>query len=901
MSLVANRALRTTLLGLLLIALGSTAAHAQKQTRDRQDRMSAMGRLAARARARMATRTSTPPTAGGTIAARLDDGDEEGPCVNEPECGEGFPDGPSSTQSETAIAVDSTGRHVVVGFNDFRGFSTSPLSLSGFMYSDDGGRTFTDGGQLPVTTGTVIIGTTVLPQVFGDPDVKYLGGCTFIYSSILIVAIPSGGEAETMGVHRSTDCGHTWLGPYDVEAATNPSGRLDPAGSAIDAADKEFMDVDPDTGRVIMTWTNFGATSVQIRSAISDDGGFTWPVATSAVIAATDADGQASIPRFARGSDDVYVSWARFPSPGALFGYGNTTGFARSTDNGLTWESPADLSEEFLTSDLILGNDRSNTYPSLAVDRSRGRYRGSVYVVYANNNSGDGADIVFQKSTDGGQTFSAPLLINSRPGRDRAQWFPSIAVDDQTGRISVFYYDQGIATSGDLTEVSYLFSSDGGETWEHPRALTIQPFHAGHGNDTSQPNLGDYNQAVASGNRTWFSYALASRPPLGFVDGQPLTSMTVPDATVGIVSTIDFVFPHAPVSLQRVSARVRGRSGDSDETILLRLPLFNYATNPLYAQDVRAAVGLLTTGTSGVEITHGFSLYPGIAPGETVRNVDAFELHLTRTFVPGTPIDLVLKVVSTSGFTELHHTLFTGRPVRTTLLEEDFQSVASGDLPSGWTTSHGGGTTTVPWLTSASFCGSSNGAFHANANDGGGASPTRWERLFSPPFVVPADAEYVEVDFDVCYDTEDDPVLAITGYDGFFLRLADLTPGRTLRSVLAEAFTDEFSTGRLAHYPKHLPRSGNAVYFQDMSAWAGDSGGLKHVHMRLPGMQGSTVQLRFEFTQDSTVTCREVRPAATACGVFFDNLKVRSVVSRPSSHDDGDDVDDVDDESGLDH
>ena len=81
-----------------------------------------------------------------------------------------------------------------------------------------------------------------------------------------------------------------------------------------------------------------------------------------------------------------------------------------------------------------------------------------------------------------------------------------------------------------------------------------------------------------------------------------------------------------------------------------------------------------------------------------------------------------------------------------------------------------------------------------------------------------------------------------------------------------------------------------------MSAWSGDSAGLKHVHMRLPGMQGSTAQLRFEFTQDSNTTCRDVRPTATACGVFFDNLKVRSVVSRPAHDgDDGDEADAVDD------
>jgi hypothetical protein len=867
----------------LVAVLGLATPRAWAQSQARADRLSAMGRVAARARVRIASLAPPPaPRVGGAIA-RLD-ADETGRCVNEPDCEDGLRDGAARTQSELSIAIDRSGQHVVIGFNDFRGFATSPVSVSGFMYSSDGGQTFTDGGQLPVTTGTTTVGGTLIPQIFGDPDVTYLGDCTFVYSSILLTKLGANGLVQTMGVHRSTDCGHTWQGPYEVQAATNPSGRVDVNGDAFDAADKEFMDVDPETGRLMMTWTNFGATSIQMRSALSDDGGLTWPVAKGAIISETADDGQATIPRFARGSHNAYVAWSRFPE--ALAGYGNVIAFARSTDDGVTWQAPIELSDPFLTEDLILGNDRSNTSPSLAVDRSSGRFRGSIYVVYANNNSNDGSDIAFQKSTDRGATFSAPMLINARPGADRAQWFPWVTVDDTTGRISVFYYDQGIASTGDLSEVSYLFSNDGGRTWEHPRPLTRRPFHAGHGNDTGQPNLGDYNQAVAQGGQTWFAYAIAERPPLGFEDGQPLTTMTVPDATVTIVSPWEYVIPHEPVSLQHISTRSRGGSADPGEPIALRLPLFNYATNPLYARDVRQATGWLTTDTAGVRVTRGVSQYPRIEPGRTRSNLEEYVLTLDRSFTAGTPIELTLTVLSSSGFAVLRHTLDTGTPVKTTILTEDFQSVEPGSLPVGWTASHGAsgvGVSAVPWTTSSTFCGGSNGAFHQNANDAStGQSPARWERLFSPAFVVPPDAEYVELEFDVCYNTEDDPVLPITAYDGFFLRIADLTTGRTVRSVLAEAFADEIVTDGAEHYPKHLPRSSNTSYFEDMSAWAGDSGGIKHVRMRLPGMQGSTAQLRFEFTQDSLFTCRDVRPTAPACGVFIDNVTVNSVVSSAS-------------------
>ena len=73
-------------------------------------------------------------------------------------------------------------------------------------------------------------------------------------------------------------------------------------------------------------------------------------------------------------------------------------------------------------------------------------------------------------------------------------------------------------------------------------------------------------------------------------------------------------------------------------------------------------------------------------------------------------------------------------------------------------------------------------------------------------------------------------------------------------------------------------RIGNPAYFQNMSVWAGDSQGFKHVRMRLPGMAASTVQLRFEYTQDSFAICSDVRPGHT-CGVSVDNIVVKSVKS----------------------
>jgi hypothetical protein len=875
-----------------LMVLGTTSSFAA-DAKPQQDRMSPAGKRAAAAVAHIRAMASR----NGPVAARAlvqsQKADDEDGCLNKPECGEedeSASDIPGG-QAEVSIAVDESGQHVVVGYNDTRGFSRNPISVSGVLYSQDGGKTFVDGGQLP-SPGDGDIGGTKFPQVFGDPEVKYLGNCVFVYSSILIMQAGPAQDVQTMGIHRSRDCGKTWEGPFEVKSVTNPNGLIDSDGFPVDAADKEFMDVDPDNGRLILSWSNFTPVApggVEIRTTYSDNVKAaavpTW--STSIVVAATDSDGQASIPRFAAHSNNAYVAWRRFPFPGTFFGYGNSVGFARSTDNGATWQAPIETAE-FFTMDQVLGNDRVNTSPSLAVDNSRGPHRGDVYLVYANNNSGDGADIVFQRSTDGGKTLSAPVELNAAPGEDRPQWFPWVSVDNLTGRVSVFYYDQGIDKSGDLTQVSYTFSDDGGRHWSASVPLTKIPFHAGWGNDTGQPNLGDYNQAVSQRGDFFAAFAVTGRPPGGFVDGQPTTQLTVPNIEVKRVSQFSPTDVNSlPLSIDvngvRADDQLGNRNGSLDpgETIRVRIPLTNYTTNTLSADSARNVTALLTSDTPNVVVLQPIGAYGRIDAGATSAGALTYLVRLQPGFVAGTTVSLRLQTVGRFGtgidLGQLRHELFTGTPVATTLLTENFDAAAAGGLPAGWTSSHGGGANVVPWVTNNTFCGASNNAaFHQNANDNGTGNPTRWERLFSAPFAVPADSSYVTVEFDVCTDTEFDPNFNVTAYDGLSLRVADLTPGHTVRSVLAEAYADEFTTGAIKHFPKHLPRNNNPAYFQDMSVWAGQSAGSQHVTLRLPGMASTTSQLRFEFTQDGSATCLDVG-GGPVCGVSVDNVVIKSV------------------------
>src|SRR4051794_1392882 len=107
------------LLGIIVIP---SAGWAAKGAKPREDRMSSAGHLASRARAAIHATQGFQHTITGAAAGGWD---------NEPDCeGEDDnPDGPAGGQAEVSIAVDSTGRHVVIGFNDTRGFALNPVSV----------------------------------------------------------------------------------------------------------------------------------------------------------------------------------------------------------------------------------------------------------------------------------------------------------------------------------------------------------------------------------------------------------------------------------------------------------------------------------------------------------------------------------------------------------------------------------------------------------------------------------------------------------------------------------------------------------------------------------------------------------------------------------------------------
>ena len=270
-------------------------------------------------------------------------------------------DNAGATQSENALAA--LGRFLVAGWND--SFDPgAPRSFSGFGYSSDGGRTWTDGGILPHAPGGG-------DATFGDPDLAVDRDGNFYYASLYSPDLAHLGVSVSRGRFQGSSFS---FGPPVLAGVPDP-GDLD----------KEWIAVDPDDGTLYVSYTRFfDEGGQQIELVHSTDHGRTWSAPAVVSDRAVEST-QGSRPIVGEGHQ-VFV----------IYSVVDLTDFQahmriRRTTNGRTFgprvnvgESPGDIGVFTNTVSGPPGFNRSNgvEFPSIAIDRSRGRGHGTLYVTW---------------------------------------------------------------------------------------------------------------------------------------------------------------------------------------------------------------------------------------------------------------------------------------------------------------------------------------------------------------------------------------------------------------------------------------------------------------------------------------------------------------------------------------
>ncbi len=184
--------------------------------------------------------------------------------------------------------------------------------------------------------------------------------------------------------------------------------------------------------------------------------------------------------------------------------------FYRSTDGGLTFSLMSTQSFSNTVGTQVNGrnsvqNMRTRPYPMIAADNSYASSRGRLYCVYASNDPpGDlnKPDIWCRYSTDGGTTWSSPILVNDDPTpQTHNQWHPAIWCDKQTGRLYAMWMDTRNCPTNDSALIYASYSDNGGVTWAANQAVSNQkmkidcPTCGGGGTPRYQ---GDYNGVISN-------------------------------------------------------------------------------------------------------------------------------------------------------------------------------------------------------------------------------------------------------------------------------------------------------------------------------------------------------------------------------------------------------------------
>jgi len=363
--------------------------------------------------------------------------------------------------NEPSIAIDPTDPDkMVIGWRQFNTVDNS-FRQAGYAYTLDGGDTWTFPGVIE-------------PGIFrSDPVLGADADGNIFYNSLTV-----SGNNYYCNVYKMEPGSEDWdLGTYAY------------------GGDKQWMAVDKTesdgNGNIYAFWTS--------NFSICYPNFFTRSV-----------DGNESY------EDCVYISGSPFwgtlttGPDGYLYtaGYSNAAnGFimvrsttAQDSQNPVTWDSYVSVD---LQGDVAIGQGSGPNPEGLLgqvwidIDRSNGPNSGNIYMLCSVQpySSSDPADVMFTRSTDGGQTWDDPVRVNQDASTYNWQWFGTMSVAPD-GRIDVVWLDTRDGTPGTYeSSLYYAYSIDGGETFsENERISEAFNPHVGW---PQQDKMGDYFHMIS--------------------------------------------------------------------------------------------------------------------------------------------------------------------------------------------------------------------------------------------------------------------------------------------------------------------------------------------------------------------------------------------------------------------
>jgi len=356
---------------------------------------------------------------------------------------------------------------------------------------------------------------TAIEQGLGPLPSPCPGDIDFTHPDFAIMCARTGlGGGTLPWFYLSTDRAHSWQGPYSLPMFGQ---------TGIEARTDAIINGPRDCMLFVAAASEQGEEGKGVLLARTTDGGLTWEAAKPIYDPGIDAQtigNQAVVLR----DGSVLVFFTEFSSNGQT-----SIRFVKSTDHGATFGPPVEAASTNLTLTCTLSPDQQQYVRDgcSLFDVAADPWNGNLYIVWQDGRDRNIDRIAFSMSSDGGATWSSPVIINKTPpSRNpyKMQAFvPSVEVASGS-RVFVTYYDfrNDVAGANSPELADYwgircnapASNCRSAAAWGSEIRLTQTSFNILNAPYAGGYFLGDYEGLVRQGVDVRALFAIATTPGL---------------------------------------------------------------------------------------------------------------------------------------------------------------------------------------------------------------------------------------------------------------------------------------------------------------------------------------------------------------------------------------------------
>src|SRR5882762_5550658 len=342
----------------------------------------------------------------------------------------------------SGVSAARCGSSIVVGFGESE--ASNPHSFDGFAFSKNGGASFTDGGTLPTppvdpTEGPAILGGGHTGP--GNPALACANSNLFYYASVYTPTIPGCGldtpGCTAISVSISTNGGMSWGLPVIASVQGEDNFTFQSPSMAVDPTNPSHLYVAYIDIDVTHNFFPDCNRDSYATDIVQSLDGGKTWVGPFPVDHACDSFGSNPALTGTLATPNIIVS------PGGKVYLTDEFVGQDGNPNEIHFLRSTDHGNTFSAPTIVSNDAINNALPQLAVDRTTSPFRGTIYLSWSGKPRGTTTEILMSDSLNFGVSFSFPRSVRSTS--QGTQINPVVAVDND-GQVADCYYVTGTNT-----------------------------------------------------------------------------------------------------------------------------------------------------------------------------------------------------------------------------------------------------------------------------------------------------------------------------------------------------------------------------------------------------------------------------------------------------------------------